>query len=95
MTVIAYGFSADNDDCSGGSFDIEIWSTGSNSDDQVAWSLEQEIDTGLTTDTENANDRNVDIAGDQYILTGIDNNCAGTMNDWNLIIFSKWRHDQP
>jgi len=97
MTVIAYGFSADNDDCSGGSFDIEIWSTGSNSDDDnpANWNLEQEIDTGLTTDTENANDRNVDIAGDQYIMTGIENNCSGTMNDWNLIIYSKWRHDNP
>jgi len=97
MTVIAYGFSRDNNGgCTGGgdTFDVEIWSTGSNSDDQN-WSFEQKIETGLNTETENANDRNVDIAGDQYIMPGILNNCSGGINDWNLIIYAKWRHDQP
>jgi len=95
MTVIAYGFSRDNNaNCGSGSFDVEIWSTGSNSDDN-SWTFDQKIDTGLTTQTENANDRNVDIAGDQYIMPGIENNCAGDMFDWNLIIYSKWRHDNP
>ena len=98
MTVIAYGFSRDdNSNCGSGSFDVEIWSTGSNSDDN-SWTFDQKIDTGLTTQTENANDRNVDIAGDQYIMPGIENNCSagsGDMFDWNLIIYSKWRHDNP
>jgi len=95
MTVIAYGFSRDNNaNCGSGSFDVEIWSTGSNSDDN-SWTFDQKIETGLTTQTENANDRNVDIDGDQYIMPGIFNDCGGDMFDWNLIIYSKWRHDNP
>lgn len=97
MTVIAYGFSSDADNCIGGTFDIEIWSTGTNADDETGWALEQELVTGLNEDTGNANDLNVDILGDQYIMFGVDNNCGGggTIDDYYLQIFFKWRHDQP
>jgi hypothetical protein len=94
MTVIGYGFSSDADGCGGGTFDVEIWSTGTNTSDEAGWALEQKLVTGLNDDTENANDLSVDIAGDQYIMFGIDNNCvAGSITDYFLNIYFKWRHD--
>jgi len=94
ITVIGYSFSTDNDTCAA-SLDVEIWSTGSNSDDNN-YSLEAEVATGLTGEAHNANNLDSDIAGDQYILWGIDNNCgSGTVDDWNVIIYFKWRHDSP
>ena len=94
MTVISYGFSEDNDACTSGSFDVELWSTGANNDDNN-YVLEQEIDTVLTGQAENANDLDIDIDGDQYTLWGIDNNCGQTIDDWNMIIYFKWHHDDP
>lgn len=92
ITITGYGFSTDNDDCTSGSFDVEVWSTGANNDDDN-YTLEQEIDTGLTGQAHNANNLNVDIAGDQYILWGIDNNCGQGITDWNVILYFKYRHD--
>jgi len=93
MTLIAYGFSEDNDAC-GGSLDVEIWGTGSNSDDNN-YSLGDGVvvATGLTGQAHNANNLDSDMAGDQYILWGIRNNCGGDVDDWNVIIYFKWRHD--
>jgi len=98
-TIIAAGFSVDDTECTGGgSFDLEFWSTGSNAVDEP-YTLEQEIVTGLSsTQVYNDNSLNVDIDGDQYTLWGIDNNCSGANNDiddWNMIIYLKWRHDNP
>lgn len=94
MTVIGYGFSSDNDDCAGGgSMDIEIWGTGSTASDEAGWALEQEVATGITDDEETANDVDVDISGDQFIMFGIENNCGTVIDDYFLIIYYKWRHD--
>ena len=98
-TIIAVGFSAEDAECTGsGSFDLEIWSTGSNAVDEP-YTLEQEIVTGLSSiQVYNDNNLNIDIDGDQYTLWGIDNNCGGGNNDiedWNMIIYLKWRHDNP
>jgi len=97
-TIIAVGFSVEDTECTaGGSFDLEFWSTGSNAVDEP-YTLEQEIVTGLSsTQVYNDNNLNVDIDGDQYTLWGIDNNCAGGIDieDWNMIIYLKWRHDNP
>ncbi len=97
-TIIAVGFSVEDTECTaGGSFDLEFWSTGSNAVDEP-YTLEQEIVTGLSsTQVYNDNNLNVDIDGDQYTLWGIENNCAGGIDieDWNMIIYLKWRHDNP
>ena len=98
-TIIAAGFSAEDTECTGsGSFDLEFWSTGSNAVDEP-YTLEQEIVTGLS-DIQVYNDNNldVDLNGDQYTLWGIDNNCGGgndDIEDWNMIIYLKWHHDDP
>jgi len=97
MTLISYGFSMDDDECSSGSFDVEMWSTGSNTDDDT-FVFEDNIATGLTGQAHNDNNLDVDIDGNQYVLWGIDNNCGGggsDIDDYNIIIYFKWRHDQP
>ncbi len=97
MTVTAYGFSMDNDECTGGSFDVEIWGSDSSLTDDSMIQL-AEVATGLTDDSHNDNNRNVDIEGNQFILFGIQNNCSGggdDIDDYNIIIYFKWRHDDP
>jgi len=90
-TITAYGFSADNDACSSGSFDVEVWSTGSNTDDN-SYSLEVEVDTGLTGQAHNSNTLNIQLNGNQYILWGLDNNCGQSIDDFNIILYYRWRH---
>ena len=96
FTITAYGFSADFDECPSGSFHIEIW--GSNSDvvDEPMVPL-ADITTGLTGQAHNDNALDVDVDGNQYALWGMDNNCGGGAgyDDFNIIIYYKWRHDQP
>jgi len=91
MTITGYGFSEDNDACTSGSFDVEVWGTGSNANDND-YSLDAEVATGLTGEAHNSNTLNIDIDGDQYILWGLDNNCGQTIDDWNVILYFKWRH---
>jgi len=98
-TIISVGWAVDDNECTGGgSFDLEFWGTGSNLVDEP-YTLDQEIVTGLSsTQVYNDNNLNIDINGDQYTLWGIDNNCTGgnsDMDDWNMIIYLKWRHDNP
>jgi len=90
-TIVGAGFSADDDACITGSFDVEIWTTGSNSDDDN-YVLESELATGLDGQAHNSNNLNIDIGGDQYIIWGIDNNCGQTIDDFNIIVYFKWRH---
>ena len=92
VTVTGYGFSEDNDACTSGSFDLEIWGTSSNSDDNT-YAFEADLATGLTGEAHNSNVLNVDIAGDQYTVWGIDNNCGQGIDDWNLVIYYRYRHD--
>lgn len=91
ITVTGFGFSADNDSCFFGSFDVEVWSTGSNSDDNN-YSFDTNIATGLTGQAHNSNSLNIDIDGDQYILWGIDNNCTQTIDDWNVVLYYRTHH---
>ncbi len=90
ITITGYGFSADDDACSSGSFDVEVWSTGNNTNDNN-YTLEQTIAAGLNNQAHNANNLNIDIAGDQYILWGIDNNCGQNIDDWNVILYFRYR----
>lgn len=92
ITITGYGFSEDNDACTSGSFDVEVWGTGSNTDDNN-YTLSAEVATALTGQAHNASNLNIDINGDQYILWGIDNNCGQSMDDWNVILYFRYRHD--
>ncbi len=101
FTIIAIGFSSEVVECTGsGSFDLEIWGSGSNAaDEPYPLASQVEIVTGISaTEVFNDNNLNVDVDGDQYTLWGIDNNCGGANNDifdWNMIIYLKWHHDDP
>jgi len=98
-TIIAVGFATEDTECTGsGSFDLEFWNTVSNAVDEP-YTLDQEIATGISnTQVYNDNNLDVDLEGDRYTLWGIDNNCSGAnddIEDWNMIIYLKWRHDNP
>jgi len=92
VTITGYGFSEDNDACTSGSFDLEVWSTGSDSNDNN-YTLESTVASGLTGQAHNSNSLNVDLAGNEYILWGIDNNCGQAIDDWNMIIYYRARHN--
>jgi len=91
-TVVAWGFSSDDDNCAA-TLDLEVWSSGTNANDEPL-ALEVSVAT-IDGSPQNANDANADIDGDQYILWGLDNNCGGGVDDWNLVLYAKWRHDNP
>jgi len=96
MTIIAYGTSQDDDTCSSGSYDIELWGTGVNNDDSTpVLGNGVVIVNGLTGDESNDLNLDLDVTGDQYILWGYDNNCGQSMDDFNINFFAKWRHDNP
>jgi len=96
FTITAYGFSKDADtECGAGeSFDVELWGSGADNDDTQAF-----ITTLATIlndqDTDNNNSLDIDL-DDQYISLGINNNNGcGNIDEWNTILYMKWRHDQP
>ncbi len=91
ITVVGYAFSADNDACTIGSFDVEIFGTNSNTNDN-SFSLQSTIASGLNDETHNSYSLNSDINGNQYILWGIDNNCLSTIDDWNVVLYYRYRH---
>ncbi len=91
-TITGYGFSADNDACTSGSFDVEVWGTNSNTDDNN-YSLLQTVAAGLNGETHNGNNLNLDLVGDQYLVWGIDNNCGQSIDDWNVILYFRYRHN--
>jgi len=94
MTITAYGFSMDNDRCTSGSFDVEVWGTDSDIVDEPYVFL-IEIVTGLTGELDNNDNMSIDLDGQQYIMWGLDNNCGQPLEDYNIIFYSKWRHDDP
>ncbi len=91
-TITGYGFSMDSDLCLAGSFDIEVWSTGSNSDDNN-YSLETTVAAGLTGEVYNSNSLNVDLNGDQYYIFGLDNNCNKDLREFSINLYYRWRHE--
>ena len=92
-TLVGYGVSIDNNDCGGGTYDFELWGTSSNTVDEP-YALQAEV-TGLSGEANNANNLNLDIGVNQYIMWGLENNCGSTINDFNAIIYLKWKHDNP
>jgi len=93
-TVIAHGFSMDDDRCTSGSFDIELWGSGANNIDEPQAFIAN-LGSALVDEIDNNNSLNIDLDPDQYISWGMDNNCDQSLEDWNSIIYLKWRHDQP
>jgi hypothetical protein len=91
ITITGYGFSEDNDTCTSGSMDVEVWGTGSNANDNT-YSLQANVATGLTGEAHNSNALNVDVAGGQYIIWGIDNNCGQNIDDWNVILYYRYQN---
>ena len=49
------------------------------------------VATGLTGQAHNANNLNVDLTGGQHILWGVDNNCGQGMDDFNVVLYLRWR----
>ena len=97
FTITAYGLSMDDDECLGGSFQIEMWETGSNLVDEP-YTFATNIIDGLTGPAHNGNNLSVDVDGDQYTMWGIDNNCTGggsDIDDVIIIIYFKWHHADP
>lgn len=89
-TITGYSFSEDNDACTSGSMDVEIYASGSNADENN-FGTTINIATGLNNQVHNANDLNIDVDGNQYIIWGIDNNCGQNIDDWNVILYLRWR----
>ena len=89
-TIVGYGFSEDDDACTSGSFDVEVWGTSSSSDDDT-FSRLVDVATGLNGQAHNANNLNVDVSGGQYILWGLDNNCGQGIDDYNVVLHLRWR----
>ena len=92
-TIIAHGFSMDNDRCITGSFDITLFGSDANTDDDQAFITN--LATALVDQIDNNNSLDIDLDPDQYISWGMENNCVEDLEDWNSIIYLKWRHDQP
>ncbi len=90
-TVTGYGFSADNDSCFTGSFDVEIWSSPNNSNDNT-YSFAGNAATGLNGEAHNSNSLNLDLDGNRYIIWGIDNNCGQNIDDFNVVLYLRYRN---
>ncbi len=92
-TIIAHGFSMDSDRCTSGSFDITLFGSDANTNDDQAFITN--LATALVDEIDNNNSLDIDLDPDQYISWGMDNNCGQALQDWNSIIYLKWRHDNP
>jgi len=94
ITITGVGFSQDNDACTSGSFDLEVRGTASSSDDNTysgGSSVLVDLATGQSGEVYNSNSLSVDMDGGQYILWGLDNNCGQSIDDWNMVIYFRWR----
>jgi len=98
VTITGFSFSqAAALTCTGAGFDIEIWGSQSGANDSPMVFLAA-IASGLSEDDENGSNLDIDLDGNQYMLWGIDNNCANVPGDilnYNIMLFFKERHDNP
>lgn len=98
-TVITYSVSWEDLTCTSGSYDVEIWGSGSGSDDENYFFVNGgDIATGFIADAISGTDANLDVPGDQFILYGVDFNCptfTGSPTDWAMNMFLRWHHDDP
>jgi len=95
MTVVQWGFSSDTDNCDD-DMDLEVFGSGTDlNDEPMSLANGGELAT-LDGTPQNDNNADFDIEGNQYIIWGIDNNCGNdAFDDWNVILYLKWRHDNP
>jgi len=94
-TIVSYGYSSDWDHCTSGSFDLELWGSGTPAQDGL-YTLEggATLATDAAGQTSNSASLNVDIDGPQYLMWGIDNStpgCGQAIDDFNIILYLKWR----
>ena len=100
MTITAWAFSSGDFTC-GSTFDLEVWGSGTDLDDQpLSLTNGAAFATGLDSTPQNDKNADVDIEGNQYIVWGLDNNCGGgspgdIIEFWNIILYTKWKHDNP
>lgn len=92
ITITGYSYAAEGDDCETGDFDVEVWSTGSNTNN-THYTLEKSLARNLNGAIDNAANLNIDIGGNQHILFGLDNNCGEKIDDWSVELLYRWRHD--
>jgi hypothetical protein len=92
ITITGYGFSADNDACTTGSFDVEVWDSAGAADDNT-YALGATVAAGLSGEAHNSSTLNIDLAGNQYIIWGLDNNCGQNIDDYNVILYYRYRHN--
>lgn len=67
MTITAYAYSQDGPDCSGGTFDVEIWETQSRLVDEPYVFL-VDLASGLTGEVDNNDNLNIDVDGENYLI---------------------------
>jgi len=95
MTVVQWGFSSDTDNCSA-TMELEIFGSGTDLDDQPMSLANGGVLATLDGTPQNDNNADFEIDGGQYTLWGIDNNCGNhALDDYNIILYLKWRHDNP
>lgn len=94
IMITGYGFSTDDDSACrrGGNFDIEAWGSRNSANDNI-YLLETNVASNLTGEANSASNLAVPVAGDQYVLLGLNNNCRSSIDDWNLVIYYRWRHE--
>ncbi len=92
ITITGFGYSSQSDYCTSGSFDVEVWGTGSNSENESI-SHKVTVASGLNNKAHNSKTLNLDLDGNQYIKWGLDNNCGQTIADFNIILYYRLRHD--
>ena len=93
ITITGYGFSNDDNDCNTGTFSIETWTSGGTATDEPLI-FEADIATGIgNVDTSQSSNLSIDLRGQQYRTFGIDNDCGQTIDDYNMIIYYRYRHD--
>lgn len=93
-TITGIGFSQDNDACSSGSLNLEIWGTGTIANDNN-YSLASTVISGITAENYASNSLSSNLNGGQYIIWGIDNNCGQDIDDWNMVIYFRYHHPDP
>jgi hypothetical protein len=95
MTVVAFGFSKDVDECVSGSFDVEIWgSQSANLDHNYYLGGGGQLAVDQTGQRASSSTLDLDIPGNQYLIWGVDNStpgCSTSIGDYNIVIYAKWR----
>jgi len=92
-TIIGYGFSGNGGvDCTSGDFDLEVWGSADLTTDSTTTYLGDLVSGLVNVDESSSLATDLDIDA-QFIKWGIDNDCGQSIDQYNMGIFYKWRHD--